>query len=63
MTLSKQESKAKNDKELIKALLVDYLEQKNLLKLFGNTYKISASQLENISLEDKEKTKQILGEL
>jgi hypothetical protein len=32
--LSKQESQAKNDKELIKMLLVEYLEKNNLLKLF-----------------------------
>ncbi len=63
VTLSQQESQAKNDKELIKALLVEYLEQHDLLKLFGNTGKISASKLENISLEDKEKAKSILWEL
>ncbi|MEI6118158.1 MAG: PD-(D/E)XK nuclease family protein [bacterium] len=34
VALSKQESQAKNDKELIKVLLVEYLEKNNLLKLF-----------------------------
>jgi hypothetical protein len=61
--LSKQESQAKRDKDLIKSILVEYLEEHNLLKLFGNTGKISASQAENISIEDKEKVKIILGEL
>ncbi len=61
--LSKQESQAKRDKELIKSLLINYLEQHDLLKLFGNTGKISASKQENISIEDKEKIKQILNEL
>ncbi len=61
--LSTKESEAKRDKELIKPLLIEYLEQHDLLKLFGNTGKISASKLENISIEDKEKVKQILDEL
>lgn len=61
--LSKQESQAKRDKDLIKNILVAYIEEHNLLKLFGNTGKISASQLENISIEDKEKVKNILQEL
>lgn len=61
--LSKQESQAKRDKDLIKSILVEYLEEHNLLKLFGNTGKISASQAENISIEDKEKVKEILGGL
>lgn len=63
VTLSKQESQAKNDKELIKVLLVEYLEKNNLLKLFGNTYKISASPNENISIVDKDIVKNILQEL
>ena len=61
--LSKQESQAKRDKDLIKNILVEYLQEHNLLKLFGNTGKISASQTENISIEDKTKVKEILGEL
>ena len=61
--LSKQESQAKHDKDLIKSILIEYLEEHNLLKLFGNTGKISASMQENISIEDKEKVKQILNEL
>lgn len=61
--LSKQESQAKRDKDLIKNILVEYLEEHNLLKLFGHTGKISASKTENISVEDKEKVKQILQEL
>ena len=32
--LSKKESQAKNDKELIKILLIEYLDKNNLLKLF-----------------------------
>jgi len=44
-------------------LLIEYLEKNNLLKLFGNTYKISASQAENISIVDKESLKNILNEL
>lgn len=61
--LSKQESQAKRDKDLIKNILIEYLEEHDLLKLFGNTGKISASKMENISIEDKEKVKQILQEL
>ena len=61
--LSKQESQAKRDKDLIKNILIEYLEEHDLLKLFGNTGKISASKMENISVEDKEKVKQILQEL
>jgi hypothetical protein len=61
--LSKKESQAKRDKELIKNILVEYIEEHNLLKLFGNTGKISASQAENISVEDKDKVKNILNEL
>ncbi|MEI6673168.1 MAG: hypothetical protein WCL02_07875 [bacterium] len=63
VALSKQESQAKNDKELIKILLIEYLEKNNLLKLFGNTYKISASQSENISITDKDRLKNILQEI
>lgn len=63
VTLSKQESQAKNDKELIKILLVEYLEKNNLLKLFGNVYKISASQGESISIADKDALKKVLQEL
>ncbi len=63
VALSKQESQAKNDRELIKILLVEYLEKKNLLKLFWNVYKISASQAENISIADKEALKKVLQEL
>lgn len=63
VTLSKQESQAKDDKELIKLLLVEYLEKNNLLKLFGNTYKISASQAKNISIADKNALKKVLQEL
>lgn len=63
VTLSKQESQAKNDKDLIKILLVEYLEKNNLLKLFGNVYKLSASQGESISIADKEALKKVLQEL
>ena len=51
---SKQESESKAQKELLKDMLVEYLEKKWLLKLFGNTYKISASQWESISIKDKD---------
>ena len=63
VNLSKQESQAKNDKELIKVLLVEYLEKNNLLKLFWNTAKISASQAENISIINKTAVKNILEKL
>ena len=63
VALSKQESQAKNDRELIKVLLVEYLEKKNLLKLFWNVYKISASQSENISITDKDGLKNVLQAL
>ena len=63
VTLSKQESQAKNDKELIKILLIEYLEKNNLLKLFGNISKISASQSENISIINKDALKHALKEL
>ncbi len=51
---AKQESEAKGQKESLKEILVDYLEKKWLLKLFGNTAKISASQTENLSIKDKD---------
>ena len=63
VNLSKQESQAKRDKDLIKNILVEYIEEHDLLKLFGTTGKISASKAENISIEDKEQVKKILGEL
>ena len=63
VTLSKQESQAKNDRELIKVLLVEYLEKNNLLKLFWNTYKISTSQTESISITDKDALKKVLQTL
>ena len=63
VTLSKQESQAKNDKELIKVLLVEYLEKNNLLKLFWNVYKLSTSQIENISITDKDALKKVLQTL
>jgi hypothetical protein len=51
---AKKESESKAQKELIKDMLVEYLEKKWFLKLFGNTYKISASQWESISIKDKD---------
>lgn len=60
---SKQESEAKSQKEILKEMLVEYLEKKWLLKLFGNTYKISASQWENISIKDKDMLIQRLQDL
>jgi hypothetical protein len=51
---AKQESEAKAQKELLKDILVEYLEKKELLKLFWNAYKISASQGENVSIKDKD---------
>ncbi len=60
---AKQESEAKAQKELLKDMLVQYLEKKWLLKLFGNTYKISASQGENISIKDKDLLVKKLQEL
>jgi len=35
-------------------MLVEYLEKKWFLKLFGNEYKISASQSESVSIKDKD---------
>ena len=63
VALSKQESQAKNDKELIKVLLIEYLEKNNLLKLFWKVYKISASQAENIGIIDKDSLKKTLQEM
>ncbi len=60
---AKQESEAKAQKELLKDMLVEYLEKKWLLKLFWNTYKISASQGENVSIKDKEILMKKLTEL
>jgi RecB family exonuclease len=51
---AKQESEAKAQKELLKDMLIEYLEKKWLQRLFGNTCKISASQTENVSVKDKE---------
>ena len=63
VTLARTESDAKWNKEAIKEILVDYLEKKWLLKLFGTTGKISASQLANISIKDKIKLREILDKL
>ena len=63
VALAKQESQAKNDRELIKVLLVEYLEKNNLLKLFGNVSKISASPVESISIADKDALKIVLQKL
>ena len=61
--LSKTESESKQQKENIKDILVDYLEKKWLLKLFWTTGKISASQLSNISIKDKDKLREVLDKL
>lgn len=61
--LSKQEAQAKSGKNLIKPLLIEYMDQHDILKLFGNTYQISGSKAENISIEDKQQMKRILEEL
>ena len=63
VTLCITETEAKWQKENIKEMLVDYLEKKWLLKLFGNTGKVSASQISNISIKDKDKLREILGKL
>ncbi len=63
VTLARTESDAKGQKETIKEILIDYLEKKWLLKLFGNTGKISASQLTNISIKDKIKLRDVLDKL
>lgn len=63
VVLARTESDAKGQKETIKEILVDYLEKKWLLKLFGNTGKISASQLTNISIKDKNKLREVLDKL
>ena len=63
VTLARTESDAKWNKEAIKEILVDYLEKKWLLKLFGTTGKISASQLSNVSIKDKEKLREVLWKL
>ncbi len=63
VALAKQESQAKNDRELIKVLLVEYLEKNNLLKLFGNVSKLSASPVESISIADKDALKIVLQKL
>jgi hypothetical protein len=63
VTLARTESDAKWQKEAIKDILVDYLQKKWLLKLFGNTGKISASQLSNISIKDKIKLREVLWTL
>jgi hypothetical protein len=39
------------------------MEQHDMLKLFGNVFQVSWSKAENISLDDKEQIKKILGEL
>jgi hypothetical protein len=63
VTLARAESDAKGQKETIKEILVDYLQKHDLLKLFGNTGKISASQLSNISIKDKIKLREVLWTL
>ena len=61
--LARTESDAKWQKETIKEILVDYLQKHELLKLFWNTGKISASQMENVSIKDKDALKEILAKL
>lgn len=61
--LARTESDAKGQKEAIKEILVDYLQNKWLLKLFWTTGKISASQLSNISIKDKDKLREVLDKL
>lgn len=60
---AKQESESKAQKEILKDMLVEYLEKKWFLKLFGNEYKISASQWESISIKDKDILMKKLEEL
>ena len=61
--LSREETNAKGEKESIKWILIDYLEKNWLQKLFGNTGKISASHLSNVSIKDKEKLHDVLDKL
>lgn len=63
VSLSKSESDAKAQKENIKEILIDYVNQHDLLKLFGNQSKLSISKTENISVKDKEILREILIKL
>lgn len=61
--LSKNESESKAQKEIIKEILIDYVNKHDVLKLFGNHSKLSISKSENISVKDKEVLKEILNKL
>lgn len=63
VSLSKNESESKAQKENIKEILIDYVNKYDLLKLFGNESKISVSMTESISIKDKEVLKETLSKL
>jgi len=63
VNLSKSESEAKAQKEIIKEILIDYVNKHEFEKLFGNQSKISISRMENLSIKDKEVLKEILTKL
>jgi RecB family exonuclease len=61
--LNKIESESKAQKENIKEILIDYAYKHGLEKLFGNQSKLSISQTEHMSIQDKEVLKAILDQL
>ncbi len=63
VSLGKSESESKAQKEIIKDILIDYVNKHEFEKLFGNQSKLSISKSENISIKDKEVLKDILNKL
>lgn len=63
VNLSKSESESKAQKEIIKDILIDYVNKHEFEKLFGNQSKLSISRMENLSIKDKEILKVILGKM
>jgi hypothetical protein len=59
--LSQNESQAKAQKEIIKEILIDYVNKHEFEKLFGNQSKLSISRMESLSIKDKEVLRAILN--
>ncbi len=61
--ISKEIREMEGQKEWIKEILIEYIQKKWFLKLFGNESKISFSPTENLSIKDKEGVKWVFAEI
>lgn len=61
--ISKQIREFELQKEWIKEILIEYIQKKWFLKLFGNNTQISFSPTESLSIKDKEWVKWIFAEI